>query len=754
MKKYRSLVSTALGSAWACLLSANPTAAQIVPDATLPVNSIATPQGSTISIEGGTTKGGNLFHSFWEFSLPTGTEAYFHNTVDIQNIFTRVTGSSVSHIDGSIKANGVANLFLINPNGIIFGPNARLNVGGSFVASTASSIRFTDGIEFSASNPNTSPLLTINVPIGLQFGSNPGQITVNGPGHNLRTDPKTEAFIRDNRPVGLQVLDRTLALVGGEITLAGGNLTANTGRIELGSVAGDSSVTLIPIDPGFKLSYENVQNFQDIRLIGAASLDAVGSRGGDIRVRGRRVTLSDGSVIAANTLGSRSGGNLVVNASETVELIGTSADGKIRTGLFADTYSTGQGGNLTINTRTLLVRSGAAISASTYGAGKAGNLTVNASDLVQLIGGLDIAYLLARANPGSTGDAADLTINTATLLVQDGGQVGAGTFGSGRGGNLTVNASEQVQVSGISARPGFPSAIGPRAAPGSTGDAGNLTINTGTLIVRDRARVGARGLGEGNAGIVTINARSILLDNQGFISTDSQSLKADPNREQATIVLRSGNLILRQNSRLSTNAEGKNAIGGNININTDVIVASGDSDISANSKNFRGGQVRINSQGIFGSVPQMAPTSGSDITATGGTPELSGVVEIDTPAVNPNPGLHLVSLRLFDDSSLVVFSCYRRGSDRTQFLVTGRGGLPPTPYDELSSRYDLVSVRSRSAATPVQSVRKNSTSELSPELVEASAWTIASDGKVILTANPSNLMSGNSISASTCQATE
>lgn len=747
MKKYTSLVWTALGSAWMCLLTANPTAAQIVPDATLPVNSIATPQGNTNLIEGGTTTGGNLFHSFREFSVPTGTEAYFNNRLDIQNIFTRVTGNSVSNIDGSIKANGTANLFLINPNGIIFGPNARLNLGGSFVASTASSIRFADGIQFSASNPNASPLLTINVPVGLQFGSNAGQITVNGPGHNLTINPKTEAFIRDGRPVGLHLPDRTLALVGGEITLAGGNITVDTGRIELGSVGGESLVSLTAIDSGFKLSYENAQNFQNIRLVGAASLDAVGSRGGDIRVRGRNVTLIDGSVIAANTLGSRSGGNLVVNASEAVELFGTSADGQIRTGLFADTYSTGEGGNLTINTRTLLVRNGAVVSASTYGAGKAGNLTVNATDRVELNGDRDTANLFARANIGSTGDAADLTINTPTLLVRDGGQVGAGTYGSGKGGNITVNASEQVQVSGSSNRPGFPSAVGSRAAPGSTGDAGNLTINTTTLIVRDGARVGARGLGEGNAGIVTINAGSISLENQGFISTDSQSLNADPTKEQATIVLRSGNLILRQSSRLSTNAEGKNASGGNININTDVIAALGDSDISANSENFRGGQVRIDTQAIFGS-------SGSDITASGGTPELSGAVEINTPAVNPNPGLNLISLKLFDDSALVAFSCYRRGSDSAQFVVTGRGGLPATPYDELSSRYDVADVRSLPATLPVQLVGKNSTSEVSPELVEASGWTIASDGKITLTANSSNILSGNSILASACQATK
>jgi filamentous hemagglutinin family protein len=204
--------------------------AQIVPDGTLGTeSSVVTPDAGGLRdvISVGATRGANLFHSFEQFSVFSGREAFFNNAASIQNIISRVTGGSVSNIDGLLRANGTANLFLLNPNGIIFGPNARLEIGGSFVGSSASSLNFADGNSFSATEPTTTPLLTVSVPIGLQFGSTAGAIVVQG-------QPNVAGSDKDGLSVGSEA---TLALVGGNVSLAGGVLRAEGGRIELGSVA-------------------------------------------------------------------------------------------------------------------------------------------------------------------------------------------------------------------------------------------------------------------------------------------------------------------------------------------------------------------------------------------------------------------------------------------------------------------------------------------------------------------------------------
>lgn len=206
--------------------------AQIVPDKSLPNNTLIKVDENTITIEGGTQAGDNLFHSFQYFSVPTGNITIFNNNLNTQNIISRVTGGLVSHIDGLIRANGTANLFLINPNGIIFGKNARLEIGGSFVVSTANAIKFIDGMEFSATKPLAHPLLTINVPVGLQFYGKPGAINVQGNGFPIQNSILRSPIDASTISTGLQVKPgNTLALIGGDILLDGGVISVKNGRI-------------------------------------------------------------------------------------------------------------------------------------------------------------------------------------------------------------------------------------------------------------------------------------------------------------------------------------------------------------------------------------------------------------------------------------------------------------------------------------------------------------------------------------------
>ena len=426
--------------------------AQIVPDTTLPTNSIVTPSGNIRTITDGTTIGNNLFHSFEQFSILTGNTAFFNNALTIENIITRVTGGSISNIDGLIQANGTANLFLLNPNGFIFGSNASLNIGGSFISSTADSIQFTDGSEFSAIDPQAPPILTVSVPFGLQYSSNPGSILVEGSGNNLALNPVTFAIIRTNRSPGLQVPDgKTLALLGGDINLQGGNLTSAGGTIELWSV-NNSQVSVVNNNGQLKIEEQGTVNFSDIQLSQAASVDTSANAGGNIQVQGRRVTLTEGSVILADTLGNGSGGTLNVEASELLEITGISSIGTIFSGLFTDVAvgASGTGGSLTITTPILKVADGAQIGANTFGPGNAGNLNVEAQQIE--ITGISIfgpSGLSAAVAPGASGQGGNLIVNTNSLRLLEGAQIFTSTFSGGDAGTLTVKATT-IEAIGIS----------------------------------------------------------------------------------------------------------------------------------------------------------------------------------------------------------------------------------------------------------------------------------------------------------------
>lgn len=806
------------------LLYAQSSAAQVIPDATLPVGERSQVSGnSNIQIDGGARRGGNLFHSFSQFSIPTGGSAYFNNVADVRNIFSRVTGGSISNIDGVIRANSTANLFLLNPNGILFGPNASLNISGSFVATTATSINFADNFQYSATNPQPTPLLTVSVPVGLQMGANPGRIGVQGNGNALSVlAPIFSPLSRGSNAAGLRVpTGQTLALIGGDLNIDGATLTAEQGHIELGSVR-NGQVSLNATNPGLAFAYQESSNFGDIRLSHQALADA--SDGGLIQVQGNNVSLTDGSLLLIQNQGSQAGGSIKVNAAQSLEVSGTDPQARISGGLYTETVGVKNGANIAVSARQLIVQYGARITAQSYSSGKTGNITIRASDSVQVIGfatinpslasiiatagytsgdagNIDIsAQELAVLNGGNissptfgigrggdvtvnafdsikvmgqnsifnqstlggvalgAGNAGQVTVNTSRLVVQDGGAVSTSTLGTGLAGSLTINAKEFVEISGRPPEPSLPSFVGSSApivpkplqqayglSEKPSGFSGNVTINTEQLIITDGATVEVSNQGIGNAGTLRINANSILLDTRGVITAATAS------GEGGNLDLNVRDLLLLRNNSQITASAGGTGNGGNIRINGGAIVAvpTENSDISANSVDARGGNVTINASGIFGIQFRPQATPLSDITATGATSTLSGTVQLNVNQLDPTSGLVAVPTTVVDSSRLIAQGC--PANQGNSFVISGRGGLPPTPEQQLDDDANWQDRRRLVANQQVDGGGQGDTktaailnSQLSipnspalphTPIIEATGWLITPTGEISLVAS-------------------
>ena len=598
--------------------------AQIIPDASLPTNSVVIPDGNTFQITGGTAtkvNGGNLFHSFRQFSVPTGTTASFDNSATIANIITRVTGGSLSNIDGLIQANGNANLFLLNPNGIVFGPNAQLNLGGSFVGSTADSLHFENGEIFSAVNPQAPPLLRINVPVGLQFGANPQPIQVQGPGHQLLVD---FPFIDDTlRPPGLEVRPgQTLALVGGNLALPGGNLTAIDGRIELGSVQSADRVDLRATPAGLTFNYDQVQTLGTIDLSQAASVEVSGNGVGFIQVQGHNITLTDGSTLLARTRGTADGGGLFVKASGTLDLSGFSVDPfgpAFPTSLLTDVavFASGQGSPLTLEVETLRVAEGAFISAGTFDVGNAGDLQVTANT-VELIGDGPFGSSGVFTNTFAPGAGGNLTLNAQTLHITDGAGISSDTrqgspLGAGPAGNLSINAKTIVLSGGA---PGL-GASGIFATVETDRPGGNVAVNTEQLVINNGARLETTTFGSGGAGNIVINAQTVELQGRS------------PNGFPSGVFTDVG--------------EGATGTGGNITLNTEQLQIIDGAEIS--SVNFglgNAGNLQINARDI-----QLV---GTPTAATG----LFAAVEVDAVGNGGNLAINTNRLRVLQGAQITT----------------------------------------------------------------------------------------------------
>lgn len=555
-----------IGAVYILVIGNSHVQAQVTPDGTL---STLVSGSNSYNITGGTVVGNNLFHSFQQFSIPTDGSAFFNNASDIQNIFSRVTGGNISNIDGLIKANGSANLFLINPAGIIFGQNVTLNIGGSFVATTANSIKFADGVEFSAVDPAAKPLLTMSVPIGLQFGQGSATIT-------NRADLSTNQGL-------------TLAA---NAVLSSGAIAAPNGAVQIQATTGDAQLQAIAARSVDITASGNV-------TVGAVSTNSSTDNGGLVTIQaGRGITvngtINTGSTAAIGNAGNvslASGGDLTlqsINASVGARSGSTKTDGNggtinlqsgnhllIQDGATIETRNSrnqGVGNSGAVNIVTRSLSQYGTVFTDTRGRGDAGKITVQADDLIFIQGkeGGTRSGFSAVVDRGARGNANNIAIKARALTMRDVTLLSTNTFGMGNAGHIDIQIDELISLYGRVN-------IFSNVESGAIGNSAGVSVQAGSLTAEfiDFTKVPnifSSVLGEGKGGNINLQVRdSISLSGariRALVDGNGKGVGGD-------IDIRVGGALYANNNTLINTRASTFGKAGNINIQADSITLDG-----------------------------------------------------------------------------------------------------------------------------------------------------------------------------------
>jgi filamentous hemagglutinin family protein len=482
----------------------------VVPDQTLGgESSIVQPQtlptGSGDAITGGATRGENLFHSFSQFNIGNGLSAEFVVTPQIQNIFARVTGNDPSQIQGTIGTqindNGTvlpstANLFLLNSNGIVFGPNAKLNLAGSFLATTANRFRFPDGQEFSAINPQAAPVLNVSVPIGLQYGSTVGDITITGARFNT-------------------TYRQSLGFLGGNVNISNSTISTISGQFEIGAIGPNQTVNIIPKSIGWSADYNNVSQFQNIQannsIVGAGAVRDTQVIPSDLRLQGQQINLSNNSRVQYTY--RESGvtdlipGKIEINASGELALS--------RSEIFSSTDGTVPTANVEINAAKLSLNDGSLISTNLAGKGLGGEINIQVRDDITLQDSANGNTAIFIRNTANLGEAdSNLRITAGSLQILDGSFIVTAVTGAGKTGNIEINLRDNLTISGSAsesnARAGR---LWILVFPTASGSSGNIQVRARNLNLINGGSININDSGSKNSGNIDIK-----LENQALIS--------------------------------------------------------------------------------------------------------------------------------------------------------------------------------------------------------------------------------------------
>ncbi len=718
--------------------------AQVTSDGT--VNTQVSQSGNEARITGGETRENNLFHSFQDFSVETGNQAFFDNAQNIENIFSRVTGGNISQIDGLIQANGSASLYLVNPAGIIFGKNASLDIGGSFFGSTANGILFENG-EFSATDLDNPPLLTINAPIGLNLRNNNAEI-VNLSQYESESQETIFDFNIPN-PVGLMVKEgKSITLNAGNISFDGGLATAPGGSINLEATG----------------NIEIIGDEQVSSLIRANSLNtfSLEGNGGAINLiaTGGNITISDANLSSGSNSGNDSGGNIMINAPKFTNLTNSFIDSSTNS-------STGGGGDVIINAGSSIRLEDTRIDAANFGDGRSGDVTITALNQgsIELIGTeveqLDIfndsddvldaaeAVIFVDAFGGEGAESqtgGELTIEGGSIkidnynLISQVNEFSNDEFDPNPNLNTQGNAGD-IFITGDSIAINNSSLV---TGTLGNGNAGNIELNaTNDITLSNGTSLNTRTISFGDAGIIQIEANSLTLDNS---SIEASNLPPELDFALGELEIFAGsinfdlaeNLILQNNSTISAIANG-DANGGNIDIGATFIVAfpakNIGNDIIASATGGQGGLINIEAESIFGIQENDPPLPFSnDINANSDVDGLDGTISITASNVNIIQGVVELASSVIDTNELADLSCSPDNTKDSTLTIKNNIRNPPGITQPFNS--EIVYINGK--IVPIQAnIEDNSiTEQYNNKIIPAQGVVVKENGQIALVAYP------------------
>ena len=441
-------------------------------------------------------------------------------------------------------------------------------------------------------------------------------------------------------------------------------------------------------------------------------------------------------------------GDIIINTTN----FSITNEGRIASNLGTASFSGSEGisGDIIINTANLSITNGGRIDSSTFGDSDGGDIKITASESVSIDGENTTTTLStsirSQALFSAKGNAGQIEINTPNFSLTNGGQVLANTGVSGNAGNISINTTELINITGEG------SGIFATTSPDSTGKGGNITIGifdsegnldstqfTGEITLSNQGNIAADSEGTGSGGAITIRAEDLNLD-EGEISATTNFLQTAANPSLSAInFFVEDNLTLRNNSKISAQAT-NNADGGNVNIDAEFIIAypptQFGSDILANAtEKGNGGKINITTKALFGIEERPLDPFTNDINASSEF-GLQGNISVNTPEFDPTSGLIELPEKLGDATDQISQNICEQGVG-SEFIITGKGGLPPNPHETLNSDDEQVGLVEPVPLRQGEEIKledNDSHSEKSTaELVPAQGWIFNDKGEVTLT---------------------